>query len=147
MTFTKSMFQKLAVGGAFCLALAAISTDAQTPSGSIGFMTPEGGSTGMMTVWTGCKVLFKGKVYECSIASGLTVPIAGLAQVSGTVFDMKDIGDFAGTYKAVGNPVELGAGHVTVQNEKKVRMVLGALAQDTALEVADGGMVVQLVKK
>ena len=147
MTYMTRMLKKLAVGGAFCLALTAIGTDAQTPAGSIGFMTPEGGSTGMTTMWTGCKVLFKGKVYECSIASGLTVPIAGMAQVSGTVFDMKDIGDFAGTYKAVGNNMELGGGHVTVQNDKKVRMVLGAFAQQTALEVADGGMVAQLVKK
>lgn len=145
MTYTTRMLKKLAVGGAFCLALTAIGIDAQTPSGSIIFETPEG-SSGMETMWTGCRVLFKGKTYECSI-SGLTVPITGLARVAGTVFDMKDIGDFAGTYKAVGNNAELGGGHITVQNDKKVRMVLGAFAENTALEVADGGMVVQLVKK
>jgi len=139
------MFLKLAVAGAFCLALSAIAIDAQTPSGSIVFMTVPG-STGLQTMWTGCKVLFKGKNYECSI-SGLTVPIVGTATVAGTIFDMKDIGNFAGTYKAVGNNMELGNGHVTVQNDKKVRMVLSAFSPDVALEVADGGMVVQLVKK
>ena len=92
MTSTKRMLQKLAVGGAFCLALMATTAiDAQTPSGSIIFMTVPG-STGMQTMWTGCKVLFKGKTSECSI-SGLTVPIAGTATVAGTIFDMKDIGE------------------------------------------------------
>ena len=146
MTFTKRMFQKLAVGGAFCLVLTAVAINAQTPSGSIIFTNVPANSTGLQTTWTGCKVLFKGKNYECSI-SGLTLPIADMATVAGTVFDMKDIGDFAGTFKAVGNPVELGNGHVTVQNDKKVRMVLSAFTPDVALEVADGGMVVQLVKK
>src|SRR5262245_49939040 len=106
MTFTKRMLQRLALWGAVCLALTALAINAQTPSGSIIFTSVPAGSTGMTTTWTGCKVLFKGKNYECSI-SGLTVPITGMATVAGTVFDLKDIGDFAGTYKAVGNPMEL----------------------------------------
>ena len=144
MTSTKRMLQKLAVGGAFFLALTATTANAQTPSGSIVLETAEG-SSGMDTQWTGCKILFKGKTHEC-LLSGLQVPMTGHAQVAGTVFDLKDIGSFAGTYKAVGNNMELGAGHVTVQNDKKVRMVLGAFSENAALEVADGGVIVQLKK-
>lgn len=143
MTYTKRMLQTLAVAGAFFLALTATTANAQTASGTIIFETAAG--SGMETVWTGCRLLFKGKTYECSI-SGLTVPVSGMARVAGTVFNLKDIGSFAGTYKAVGNNMELGGGHVTVQNAKKVKMVLGAFSENVALEVADGGMVVQLVK-
>ena len=53
------------------------------PCGSVDFETAEGSSPGD-TVWTGCMVLFKGRRSPCTL-SGLSVPITGLARMSGTV--------------------------------------------------------------
>jgi hypothetical protein len=150
MTSTKRMVQRLAVVGAFLLPLAAPAVYAQSPAGTIVFETTISSST-EEAQWTGCRVLFKGKNYDCSV-SGLNVPFTGHAQVAGTVFDLKDIASLAGTYKSAGK-MDLGGGHVAVQNDKKVRMVLAAFADagvasdSVGLTVADGGMVVKLEKK
>ena len=141
--YTKRLLRKL-VGGALFLALAATDVGAQTPSGSIALETAAG-SSGLETLWTGCKLLFQGKAHECSL-TGLQAPEMDFARVSGTVFDLKALKDFAGTYKAVGNNVELGTGHVTVQNEKGVRIILSVFGELKELQVADKGIAIQLKK-
>jgi hypothetical protein len=115
---------------------------AQSPSGSVAFETAEGSTMGD-TMWVGCNLLFKGKQYSCTL-SGLSAPETGLARVSGMVYDLKKMEDFAGTYKAVGDDFSLGNGHLTVKNQHGVRMVLSALAQLTELQVSDKGVVVTL---
>src|SRR5262245_23221713 len=115
---------------------------AQSPSGSVAFETAEGSTAGD-TLWTGCTLLFKGKLYTCTLR-GLSAPAAGLARVSGTVFDLKEVGAFAGTYKVVEDNFLLGGGHVTVQNQNGVRMVLAAFALLTELQVPPQGMEIKL---
>ena len=144
MMYTNRMFQKLIVGGAFFLALTATVANAQTPSGSMALETPAG-SSGLETLWTGCRLLFQGKAHECSL-TGLQVPETGTARVAGAVYDLKEIGNFAGTYKAVGDDFALGAGHLTVKNEKGVRIVLSAFGELVELKVADKGIAMQLKK-
>jgi hypothetical protein len=75
---------------------------------------------------------------------GLSAPAAGLARVSGTVFDLKEVGTFAGTYKVVEDNFLLGGGHLTVQNQNGVRMVLTAFALLTELQVPPQGMEIKL---
>jgi hypothetical protein len=116
---------------------------AQSPSGSIALETTEGSSTGGETMWTGCTLLFKGKLHACTV-SGLSAPITGVARVSGMVYGLKKVGDFAGTYKAVGDDFSLGGGHVTVKNQHGVKMTLSAFAQLAELQVAGQGIEVKL---
>ena len=139
--YTNRMLPRLILGVTFLLVMTAAAA-AQSPSGSIALETAEGSGTGD-TLWGGCMLLFKGKAYGCSL-SGLTVPITGIARVSGMVYDLKDTGAFAGTYKAVGDDLALGAGHVTVKNQNGVMMILSAFSGLAELQVAAKGIEVKL---
>ena len=88
-------------------------------------------------------VLFQGKLSRCTV-SGLSAPLTGLARVSGMVYDMKNVEDFAGTYKAVGDDFAPGEGHLTVKNQHGVRMVLTAFGRLTELQAADKGIEIKL---
>ena len=110
--YTRRIVPKLLLGVAFLLITAAAATT-PAPSGSVAIETAEGSSPGD-TRWTDCTVLFQGKLSPCTV-SGLSAPLTGLARVSGMVYDMKNVEDFAGTYKAVGDDFALGEGHLTVK--------------------------------
>jgi len=76
--------------------------------------------------------------------SGLSAPLTGLARVSGMVYGMKNVEDFTGAYKAVGDDFALGEGHLTVKNQHGVRMVLTAFGRLTELQAADKGIEIKL---
>ena len=139
--YTRRIVPKLLLGVAFLLITAAAATT-PAPSGSVTIETAEGSSPGD-TLWTDCTVLFKGKLSPCTV-SGLFAPLTGLARVSGMVYDMKNVEDFAGTYKAVGDDFALGEGHLTVKNQHGVRMVLTAFGRLTELQAADKGIEIKL---
>ena len=139
--YTSQILPKLILGVAFLLVTTA-ATAAQSPSGSVAFETAEGSTTGD-TLWTGCTVLFKGKLSTCTL-SGLSAPVTGLARVSGMVYGLKKTEDVAGTYKAVGDDFALGEGHLTVKNQHGVRMVLTAFGRLAELQAADKGIEVKL---
>src|SRR5262245_20298253 len=138
---TNRMLPGLIVGITFFLVLAAAAA-AQSPSGSIALETAEGSSAGR-SLWGGCTLIFKGKAHACSL-TGLSVPLSGIARVSGIVYDLKDVGAFAGTYKAVGDDFALGAGHITVKNENGVSMILSVFGGLSEMQVADKGIEVKL---
>jgi hypothetical protein len=135
------MLSRLVLGVAFVLVMAAAAA-AQSPSGSVFFETAEGSTMGD-TQWTGCTLLFKGKLHTCTI-SGLSAPIAGLARVSGMVYGLKKLENFAGTYKATGDEFSLGSGHLTVKNPHDVKMVLSAFSQLAELQTTDKGIEIKL---
>jgi hypothetical protein len=139
--YTRRIVPKLLLGVAFLLITAAAATT-PAPSGSVAIETAEGSSPGD-TRWTDCTVLFQGKLSPCTV-SGLSAPLTGLARVSGMVYDMKNVEDFAGTYKAVGDDFALGEGHLTVKNQHGVRMVLTAFGRLTELQAADKGIEIKL---
>jgi hypothetical protein len=139
--YTSRILPKLILGVAFLLVTTAAAA-VPTPSGSVAFETAEGSSPGD-PLWTGCTVLFKGKLSPCTV-SGLSAPLTGLSRVSGTVYGLKKAEDFAGTYEAVGDEFTLGEGHLTVKNQHGVRMVLTAFGQLTELQAADQGIDVKL---
>jgi len=141
--YTKKILPKLLLGVAVLLVTTA-ATAAQSPSGSVAFETAEGSTTGD-TLWTGCTVLFKGKLSTCTMR-GLSAPVTGQARVSGMVYGVKNVEDVAGTYKAVGDDFALGEGHLTVQNQRGVRMVLTAFGRRTELQAADKGIDVTLTE-
>jgi hypothetical protein len=134
------MFLKLALGVTFLFVVTA-AAEAQTPSGSIALESPE--SSGEAGTWTGCTLLFKGKLYACSL-TGLTAPITGVSRVSGVVYDLKEVGTLAGTYKPAGDSLALGGGHLTVKNQSGVMMVLSAFGDMVELKAADKGIQVEL---
>ncbi len=139
--YTRRIVPKLLLGVAFLLITAAAATT-PAPSGSVAFETAEGSTPGD-TWWTGCTVLFKGKLSPCA-GSGLSAPLPGLARVSGMVYGMKNVEDFTGAYKAVGDDFALGEGHLTVKNQHGVRMVLTAFGRLTELQAADKGIEIKL---
>jgi len=139
--YTRRIVPKLLLGVAFLLITAAAATT-PAPSGSVAIETAEGSSPGD-TRWTDCTVLFQGKLSPCTV-SGLSAPLTGLARVSGMVYGMKNVEDFAGTYKAVGDDFALGEGHLTVKNQHGVRMVLTAFGRLTELQAADKGIEIKL---
>ena len=139
--YTNRMLSRLILGVAFVLIMAAAAT-AQSPSGSVYFETAEDSTMGN-TQWVGCTLLFKGKLHTCTV-SGLSAPITGLARISGMVYDLKDVGAFAGTYKMAGDEFSLGAGHLTVKNQNGVKMVLSAFSQLAELQTTDKGIEIKL---
>src|SRR5215510_10271424 len=139
--YTNQMLSKLILGITFLLVMTTAAA-AQSPSGSVYFETAEGSTMGD-TQWTGCAFLFKGKLHTCTI-SGLSSPITGLARVSGMVYGLKKVENFAGTYKATGDEFSLGGGHLTVKNQHGVKMVLSAFSQLAELQTADKGIEIKL---
>ena len=139
--YTCRIVPKLLLGVAFVLVTTAAATT-PAPTGSVAIETAEGSSPGD-TRWTDCTVLFQGKLSPCTV-SGLSAPLTGLARMSGMVYGMKNVEDFAGTYKAVGDDFALGEGHLTVKNQHGVRMVLTAFGRLTELQAADKGIEINL---
>jgi len=119
--YTSRIVPKLLLGVAFLLITAAAATT-PAPSGSVAIETAEGSSPGD-TLWTDCTVLFQGELSPCTV-SGLSAPLTGLARVSGMVYGMKNVEDFAGTYKAVGDDFALGEG--PSDGKKSARSPYGA---------------------
>jgi hypothetical protein len=97
------------------------------------------------------QILFRGKTRGCSL-SGLQVPVTGTARVSGTVSNVKNLADVAGTYKVVGVDDTFGGGHLKLKNDKGVTMTLWPFAASwassidaqTVLQVGSNGMKVDL---
>jgi hypothetical protein len=139
--YMNRMLSRLILGVSFVLVMTAAAA-AQSPSGSVSFESAEGSTMGD-TQWTGCTLLFKGKLHACTI-SGLSSPVTGLARVSGMVYGLKKMGNFAGTYKAAGDEFALGSGHLTVKNQHGVKMVLSAFSQLAELQTAEQGIEIKL---
>ena len=93
------------------------------------------------TPWGGA--LSKANSY-CTIGSGLSASNSGFARVSGMVYGLKKIGDFAGTYKGAGDLFSLGEGHLTLKNQHGVKMVLNSFSQLTELQVTSAGVEIKL---
>jgi hypothetical protein len=139
----------LFLGMVLCVGVVPVMAQAQT-SGSISAETSNT-SDPMQADWIGCMVLFQGKTQKCSL-SGLQVPVTGTARVSGTVSNVKNLADVAGTYKVVGVDDTFGGGHLKMKNDKGVMITLWPFAASiasnidpqTVLQVGSNGMKVDL---
>ncbi len=65
-------------------------------------------------------------------------------RVSGIVYDLKDLSTLAGTYKAVGPDLSMGAGHLKVKNDKGVTMTIWTFHRMQEIQVPDSGMKIEL---
>jgi hypothetical protein len=139
----------LAIGAMLLVNVIPATAHAQT-SGSISAETSNI-SDPMQANWIGCAILFQGKTLRCSL-SGLQVPITGTARISGTVSNVKNVADVAGTYKVVGVDDTFGGGHLKLKNSKGVTITIWPFAASmasnidaqTVLQVGSDGMKVDL---
>jgi hypothetical protein len=139
----------LVLGVALYVGATPVKARAQT-SGSISAETSNT-SDPMQADWIGCVIFFHGKTQRCSL-SGLQVPVTGTARVSGTVSNVKNLADVAGTYKVVGVDDTFGGGHLKMKNNKGVTITLWPFAAsvasnidpETVLQVGSDGMKVDL---
>jgi hypothetical protein len=151
MVSTIRRLSGLVLGMVLWVSAIPVTAHAQT-SGSISAETSNT-SDPMQANWIGCVIFFKGKPQGCSL-SGLQVPVTGMARVSGTVSNVKNLADVAGVYKVVGVDDTFGGGHLKLKNDKGVTITLWPFAADmassidpeTVLQVGSNGMKVDLKK-
>lgn len=119
--------------------------DKETPSGSLAFEHKQlallvGGG------WGGGTLNFQGKSYPFKI-SGLKVGGIGYSdlEVTGQVYFLKTLEDFAGTYAKIGigaTPV-VGGAVATVENSEGVVLQLEAKTTGVALNLGVGGVTIK----
>jgi hypothetical protein len=132
------MLLGLVLAVALWVGATAVTAQAQT-SGSIGFES--GVASGELhPEWTGCRIFFQGKIYECSV-SGLDVPMTSVARVTGMINNVKNIADVAGTYKPGEIDEGFGGGmHLKVKNDKGVTMILWPFMDANEIQVTGDGV-------
>lgn len=128
------------------LAPSAVSFAQEAPSATIAF---SGGSVaaGVGYTWGDGTLLFKGKPYPFTI-SGLSVVDIGIDRIdgAGTVYNLKNPADAAGTYFAAGAGATIaGGGSVAVlENQNGVIVHFHSKTSGLKLNLAASGIVVKL---
>jgi hypothetical protein len=129
-------------------ALTTTTATAQNPEPS-GKVSVESTSiaAGIGVSWGDGKLLFKGKEYRFSI-DGLTLVDIGISKASavGDVYDLKDVGQFVGTYVAgeAGFALAGGMGGIALRNQNGVVMHLRSVTQGAKLQLGPSGLTVKL---
>lgn len=112
-------------------------------------MTGKAVSAGVGMSWGNGVLTYQGKEYPFSI-SGLSAGNVGVssAEVSGEVFNLKNLNDFNGNYTSAGAGAAVagGAGAATMKNQNGVVMNLVATTQGLSFKFGVDGMKVQLKK-
>ena len=97
--------------------------------------------------WGGGTLTFRGKRYPVKV-DGLSVGSVGIsrATASGSVYNLKSLNDFNGTYTAVGAGAAVaGGGSVaTMQNQNGVRINLRATTQGVKFTLGAAGVSLQI---
>ena len=144
MASTTRWLSGLAIGAMLLVNVIPATAHAQT-SGSISAETSDI-SDPMQANWIGCAILFQGKTLRCSL-SGLQVPITGTARISGTVSNVKNVADVAGTYKVVGVDDTFGVATEAEEQQRRNNNHLavcglrsGNIDPQTVLQVGSDGM-------
>jgi hypothetical protein len=93
--------------------------------------------------WGGGTLTYRGKRYPVSV-DGLTVGSVGIsrASASGSVYRMKKLEDFNGTYTAVGAGATVGGGGsvATMQNQNGVRITLRSTSRGVKFTLGASGV-------
>ena len=97
--------------------------------------------------WGGGTLTYRGKQYPVSV-DGLSVGSVGIsrANASGSVYNLKKLEDFNGTYTAVGAGAAVGGGGsvATMQNQNGVRINLRATTQGVKFTLGAAGVSLQV---
>jgi len=125
---------------------------AQESSNASGTLTVTATSAALGIGWSwgkGTLTLHNGKEYHFKV-SGLDVVAVGFKQATGvgTVYNLKNVKDFEGTYVAAtaSGTVGGGMGASSMRNDKGVVINLSGVGQGVDLRLAVSGMTVKLTK-
>jgi len=127
----------------------AIAQESSNPSGSL-TVTATSAALGIGWSWgKGTLTLHNGKEYHFKV-SGLDVVAVGFKQATGvgTVYNLKNVKDFEGTYVAAtaSGTVGGGMGASSMRNDKGVVINLSGVGQGVDFRLAVSGMTVKLTK-
>jgi hypothetical protein len=125
---------------------------AQEPSNLSGTVTITATSAALGVGWSwgkGTLTLLNGRQYSFKV-SGLDVVAVGYKQATavGSVYNLKNVKDFAGTYAAAGAAATVGGGMgaSSMRNDKGVVINLTGVGQGIDFRLAVSGMKVTLTK-
>jgi len=116
------------------------------PSGSVRIEKTSVG-LGIGGSWGGGTLTYKGKRYPFSV-DGLDVGGIGFSKTSlnGSVYNLKNLADFNGTYTSVGASATVGGGGSvsTMQNQNGVKIRMGGTSEGLRLKAGMDGLKLQL---
>ncbi|HJY81924.1 MAG TPA: DUF1134 domain-containing protein [Candidatus Binatia bacterium] len=104
-------------------------------------------AAGIGVSWGDGILRFKGKEYRFSI-DGLTLVDIGISKANavGDVYDLKEVGQFEGTYVAgeAGFALAGGMGGMSLRNQNGVVMHLRSVTQGAKLQLGPAGLTIKL---
>ena len=104
-------------------------------------------AAGIGVSWGEGKLHFHGKEYRFSI-DGLTLVDIGISKANavGDVYDLKEVGQFEGTYVAgeAGFALAGGMGGMSLRNQNGVVMHLRSVTQGAKLQLGPAGLTIKL---
>lgn len=123
-------------------------TAAEVPSATASF-TGETVAVGLGFTWGKGILTFKGKTYPFKV-DGLSAIGAGVTKISGTgtIYHLKSVADFAGTYAAAGGGASVGShgkGSASLQNDKGVVIEFHAKEKGVSINLDLSGVHIQLM--
>jgi hypothetical protein len=138
---------RLAILGMILVAAQAVHA-AETPDAKVR-MTGKSVAAGVGYSWGSGVLSYKGKDYPFSV-SGLSAGNigAGSAELSGDVFNLKDLKDFDGNYTSAGAGATVagGAGVMAMKNQNGVVMNVAGTTKGLTFKLGVDGVKVQLKK-
>jgi hypothetical protein len=145
-----SKFQKVSRVALFFLAMAlatnAVAAEKATPSGKVSIASTSI-AAGIGVSWGDGKLSFKGKDYPFSV-DGLSLVDWGISKVNATgdVYNLTDVGKFAGTYVAAEAGLTLagGMGGMVLRNANGVIMHLRSVSQGAQLQLGTSGLIIKM---
>ena len=139
---------KLCIIASLLLTGTVSTTAAQTPDGTVK-ITGKSIAAGVGFSWGSGVLTYQGKDYPFSI-SGLSAGDIGfnVAELSGQVFNLKNLADFNGNYSGFGAGITVAGGGsgATMKNQNGVVMNLVATTQGLTFKLGVDGMKVELSK-
>jgi hypothetical protein len=131
------------------VAFLTLSTGAFAQSAADAKATFSGGSVaaGVGFTWGSGTLTFQGQPYPFTV-HGLSVADVGIAKIdgSGDVYNLKNVGDFAGTYVAAGAGVTIAGGGsvVALENQNGVIVHFHSTTEGLKLNLSASGVAVSL---
>ena len=131
-----------------CLLFAATASAQDKLSGTID-ITTKTIAIGIGVSWGDGTLTFKGKTYKFKI-NGLSVIDVSIASVSyaGEVYNMSELGNFAGNYSGGGAGIAVAGGvaTATLTNQNGVKIKLSAKSQGVQFKLAPEGLKIKLIE-
>ena len=130
----------------FFVAGTVVAEDKPTPSGMVEIKSTSI-AVGIGVTWGDGILKVEDQEYPFSV-KGLSLVDLGVssAEITGEVFDLKDVADFSGTYKGVkaGMAALYGGSDIVLKNDKDVKLTLQSAQEGVQLTVGGEGLKLEL---